>query len=129
MAKAKKLTVKEKMIDLIEHMLVNGWKPNHEWLGSLKGTDVDFEELIFGKTGDYSAHLITEDGKFTAKFTNKRLQIFRKDPKWQKLGNFPVGKVEKIENGIIYRKISGIAIQSTEIIVVGEHSGSKEGFV
>lgn len=98
---AKHITVKEKMLDLIFHMLETGWEVNHEWLRNFEDEDVNFEKLMFGKVRD-EAHLISKDKKYVAKFENKRLYIYQKLPKWRKLANFPIGQIKKTENEILY---------------------------
>ncbi|MNJ90251.1 hypothetical protein D3C87_78460 [compost metagenome] len=117
---ARKQTVKEKMIALADHMLEHGWEVNHEFLNNFDDENATLEKLIYGKVGEYEIHLITKDKKFTAKFSNKRLHIFKKEPKWKKYGNFPIGQIELTKDGFAYVKKNEIMIQTTEFIVKRE---------
>ena len=117
----KKKSVKEMTGDLIFHMLDNGWSVNHEYLGNFKKEDVDLEALMMGKDKNKN-HLSVTIGEevFVAKFENKRLKVWRMKPSWKKIGNFPIGQIKLIENGIIYEKQIGIVSETVKIIVPKE---------
>lgn len=116
----KKQSIKEKTITLIDHMFENGWEVNHEFLENFKNEEVDLEKLIYGRTGEYTFHLISIDKRYTAKFSNKRLYLFKQEPTWKKYGSFPIGKIELTENGFAYVKKHEIMTQRTEFVILSE---------
>lgn len=99
MAKATKISASERRLKFIEHLIDLGWKPNHEYTGSLKDNEVDFEKLIIGKLGK-DCHLISPCENYTIRVKPVYATFWQKSPRWIKILNAPIKDIALTEEGV-----------------------------